>query len=104
MARGGNVGDQHSAARDWYRRPPPSQVPAARQCQLCIAWYRPRVARLLVCVHCEAFLNLCSMKSYGLASGQLALPFPLFPRRQRRARHTISESDLRDLWCPADVG
>ena len=78
-----------------------------RYCQCCHLWFEPRVmvADLVraqfppkkrwgastrvqergICLRCEAFLTLCSLKSEALCEAQRALPFPLFPARRRRS-------------------
>lgn len=53
-------------------------------CQLCPAQFEPRAPKLKVCVRCEAFLTLCSLKSEALTMAQRALPFPLYPKRRRQ--------------------
>ena len=65
-----------------------------RQCQMCRAWFQPRAAKLKVCVRCEAFLTLCSLKSESLTGAQRALPFPLF-RSSRRKRNAVSILPLK---------
>lgn len=69
-----------------------------RQCQDCAAWFHPRAPKLKVCIRCEAYWTLLSLKSEALAEHQLALPFPLFSssrRPQREARRDLLAAGRR---------
>jgi len=69
------------------------------KCQLCPADFIPRAPKLKVCIRCEAYLTLCSLKSEAVCEPQRALPFLLFPARRRRKRagsvHLFTDSRSR---------
>lgn len=75
-----------------------------RQCQDCAAWFEPRAPKLKVCIRCEAYWTLLSLKSEALAEAQLALPFPLFSSssRRRRDRNRDQLTDSRSRRAAGD--
>lgn len=52
----------------------------------CGAWFDPRAPKVKLCIRCEAYWTLLSLKTEGLCYPQRVLPFPLFSSSSRRRR------------------